>query len=164
MLTPEERRERRREAARRSYAKHREKRLAQRAAKAAEKGAEAVREATRQRVADWRRDNPKKRLLANARSRCAKSGVEFALTEEDFEIPDVCPALGIPLVAVCGKPTDGSPSLDRIDPTIGYVPGNIQVISYLANSIKYTATAEQILAVGQFMLRKAAQVGPKFVM
>lgn len=43
-----------------------------------------------------------------------------------------------------------SPTLDRIDNAAGYVPGNIVVVSYMANSIKTNATPEQVLAVGQF--------------
>ena len=43
-----------------------------------------------------------------------------------------------------------SPTLDRIDNDRGYVPGNVVVVSYMANSIKTNATAEQVLAVGRF--------------
>lgn len=39
-----------------------------------------------------------------------------------------------------GKQTPASPSLDRIDCTRGYVPGNIQVISWRANNVKGVAT------------------------
>ena len=36
-----------------------------------------------------------------------------------------------------------SPSLDRIDNTKGYVPGNLQVISYRANQLKSDGTLEE---------------------
>jgi hypothetical protein len=100
----------------------------------------------------WRANNPERTLLINARSRAKKQGIPFSITEDDVVITAVCPALGIPLVAGVGKPQDGSPSLDKINPSRGYVPGNVQVISYLANSIKYTATGEQILLVAHYVL------------
>jgi len=37
-----------------------------------------------------------------------------------------------------------SPTLDRIDPNKGYVKGNIQVLSHLANMMKSNATAEEL--------------------
>jgi hypothetical protein len=43
-----------------------------------------------------------------------------------------------------------SPSLDRVIPELGYVQGNVIWVSHRANSIKQNATAEEILAVGQF--------------
>ena len=46
------------------------------------------------------------------------------------------------------------PSLDRIIPTKGYIPGNIAVISQRANCIKSDATSEEIEAVHNWLLRK----------
>ena len=63
--------------------------------------------------------------------------------------PECCPALGIPL-AVQSKTSDNSPSLDKIIPALGYVPGNIVVVSHLANRIKSNATPAQLLAVAHF--------------
>jgi hypothetical protein len=37
-----------------------------------------------------------------------------------------------------------SPSLDRIDNTKGYVPGNVWVISWRANDLKRNATLEEL--------------------
>lgn len=39
---------------------------------------------------------------------------------------------------------DNSPSLDRIDPTKGYVPGNVQVVSFLANRAKSNLSDAQL--------------------
>lgn len=57
-----------------------------------------------------------------------------------------CPALGIPLKFGTGnKPCRNSPSIDKIVPSKGYVKGNIQVLSYKANSMKSDATPKQLV-------------------
>jgi hypothetical protein len=80
-------------------------------------------------------------MLASSRRRAARKGVKFSITERDIEIPKVCPLLGLTLKKGTKKGGhDCSPSLDRIDNGLGYVPGNVWVISKLANSIKHTAS------------------------
>ena len=46
------------------------------------------------------------------------------------------------------KSTDVSPSIDRIDNTLGYIQGNIQWVSMRANMIMYNATPDEVMAVG----------------
>lgn len=65
-------------------------------------------------------------------------------------IPTHCPALGIPLVPGIGVAHDGSPQLDRLVPEMGYVRGNVVVISKLANTIKQNASPNQIRAVADW--------------
>jgi len=43
-----------------------------------------------------------------------------------------------------GKICAGSPSLDRINPALGYVKGNVWVISFKANAIKQNATVQEL--------------------
>jgi hypothetical protein len=65
----------------------------------------------------------------------------------DITIPDVCPLLGIPISLETGdKRSPHNPSLDRIDPdpSIGYVRGNVQVISARANWLKADATLQEL--------------------
>ncbi len=63
----------------------------------------------------------------------------------DIDIPERCPILGIPLARGTQKQNDRSPSIDRIDNTKGYVPGNVQVISLKANRMKNDATDTELL-------------------
>jgi hypothetical protein len=79
-------------------------------------------------------------------------GLPFSLTKNDIVIPTHCPVLGIPLKHGVGRNGMhlGSPTIDRLTPDLGYVPGNILVVSYLANSIKSEATPAQIRAVADF--------------
>ena len=45
--------------------------------------------------------------------------------------------------------TDHSPTLDRIIPKLGYIKGNVQVVSALANRIMSDATVNQVMAVAK---------------
>lgn len=86
--------------------------------------------------------SPEERLYWFARSRAKKKGIEFNLTVEDIEIPEVCPVLGTPMK---------SPSLDRFDNSRGYTPDNIRVISTRANMIKSDSTLEELERIVAYM-------------
>ncbi len=91
-------------------------------------------------------------MVNAARKRAKDLGLEFSISADDIEVPAECPVLGIPIeIAVGGGPSDGSPSLDRIDSTRGYVRGNVAVISFLANRIKSNGTAEQHEKIAAWM-------------
>ena len=61
-----------------------------------------------------------------------------------------CPALNIEMKAGSDSDWRLSPSVDRIDPSGGYIRGNVIWISWLANCIKTSATPKQIITVGEF--------------
>jgi len=112
------------------------------------------------------RGNPKylrKALIRHAKRRALDKGLEFDLKSEDLTYPDVCPVLGIKLKHGAGKGKDreNSPSLDRVDNNVGYIPSNVIVVSVLANSIKNSATPEQILQVGNFYKKLYKEKGIK---
>lgn len=90
-------------------------------------------------------------LLAAARARAKKQGVPFDLTEDDIVIPDVCPILGVRMRRGKGTSTPCSPSLDKIIPALGYVPGNIAVISRRANTIKNDASIHELRALVRWL-------------
>jgi hypothetical protein len=89
--------------------------------------------------------------------RAKELGLPFNLELKDIVIPEVCPVLGIPLISNTDGsrvPSHNSPSLDKMIPGKGYVKGNVAVISYLANTIKNCATADQILRVGNWVKQR----------
>lgn len=94
----------------------------------------------------YRERNHEQCLLASARNRARKYGIPFSLTVDDIHIPTHCPILGIPLTRNLGQHggTTSSASLDRIVPELGYVSGNVQVVSLLANNMKSNANVEQL--------------------
>jgi len=140
------------------------------AVKWAKKNPEKVREykrrykhrhAERVKHGEWDRDNRKilKRLVTNAKSRAKKRGIEFTITESDLTLPAFCPVLGVPFVRERGKWRQDCPSIDRIDPLKGYVPGNVQVISKMANTMKSNAQPHQLRAFAQWVVRTYGEQG-----
>ena len=66
--------------------------------------------------------------LNNISARCKKDGTEFELKVDDLRpFPLKCPVLGIDIdyFKRSSGPANSSPSIDRIDPTKGYVCGNV---------------------------------------
>ena len=91
-------------------------------------------------------------MLGNAKARATRAGVPFEISAPDIIIPSHCPVLGVELYRTLGRKGGGpnSPSLDRIKPELGYVPGNIIVISNRANRIKSDAAPHELRAVADF--------------
>ena len=99
-------------------------------------------------------------MFHSAKMRAKKEGLPFNLVLSDIVIPELCPVLGIPLISNLGKstgkgqtglPNFNAPTLDRIVPSLGYVRGNISVISWRANHIKTDATLEELQAIVMYL-------------
>lgn len=89
-------------------------------------------------------DSIKKALIRAAKARAKKKGIPFDITIEDFTLPEKCPLLEIPLTVGYGSSQENSYSLDKIIPDLGYVKGNVWVISNKANMIKNNASLEEL--------------------
>jgi hypothetical protein len=89
---------------------------------------------------------PQRRMLYKTKKSGGKRKLPFNLSVEDIIIPTHCPYLGVELLTHPDQ--SNSPnyfSIDRIDSTKGYVKGNIQIISLLANTMKNNATINQLI-------------------
>lgn len=104
---------------------------------------------------NWRDRNPAKRLIISTRQSARLKKLEHNITVEDLILPEKCPLLGIPIdySAGTGKTMD-KPSVDRIDPSKGYIKGNVEVMSTLANTMKSKATREQLLLFAKNILER----------
>lgn len=81
-----------------------------------------------------------------------EKGIPFTITIEDLMelgIPETCPVLGIPIELPSGEKnkknlrTPNSPSIDKFIPELGYVKGNVHIISWQANRLKNDGTPEE---------------------
>jgi hypothetical protein len=100
----------------------------------------------------YTRNNPEKVLLTQSRIRAARRGMTHTITLVDIKIPSSCPVLGIKMEQ--GGVAENSPSLDRIDSSLGYVPGNVWVISMRANRIKNDATPHELILLARAVAAK----------
>lgn len=100
--------------------------------------------------------HPINKMLNSARRRAKNQDLDFNIDKEDISIPVLCPYLGIKLSphSVRGDSKKTVMSLDRIDPTKGYVKGNVEVISWQANTMKSDATAEELIKFAKVVLAK----------
>ena len=98
-------------------------------------------------------------MLSRCKHRAKQNNLPFNLSLEDIVIPKRCPVLDIEIrqLSVDDKPSKGyypnAPSLDRIIPELGYVKGNVRVISARANLLKSNATIFELELVLQDLKR-----------
>jgi hypothetical protein len=89
--------------------------------------------------------------LHSTKYRAKEKGIPFDLDEDYlYNIKTkTCPVLGYKLVV--GKFDNGA-SLDRFNPKLGYVKGNVHYISNRANRIKTNAAWYEVIQVGLWMM------------
>lgn len=151
MQTKEQmRREYKNEWARKAYAKDPVKgRLKRRKFEAAHPGSGY------RTVRRWKLSNVKCDMFNSKKAQAKRHGIEFTLVLADTLWPEFCPVLGIKLVYERDRgggrrPYDDSPSFDRINSTLGYIPGNVLIVSNRANAIKRNASPEELRKVAKF--------------
>lgn len=101
-----------------------------------------------------RNRNPYKNIFNNAKARATREGKTWELDFDSFEFPEYCPYLGLKLDYSQGKEKiqPNSPSFDRKNPSLGYVSGNVEIISHKANSMKNNATPDELVKMAEAVL------------
>ena len=110
--------------------------------------------ARRQRKYAKEKLSPEALILRRIRGSAKARGLEFDLELEDIIIPAVCPYLGIPLEFGEGHPQRNSYSVDRVDNSLGYIKGNIEVISHMANMMKQDSTKDEQIRFAKEILKR----------
>lgn len=91
------------------------------------------------------------KMYVSAQYRASQKGREFNISIEDIVVPDKCPILGVPIELQSGS--EYAPSLDRIDSNLGYISGNVWVISKRANTLKNNMTKNEALLIAEWFNR-----------
>jgi len=101
-----------------------------------------------------KQNNPIKYLLIQAKARCKHLGsnIPFDITPDDVEYVTHCPVFGVELKynskqSKRGMVVDDAASLDRIIPELGYIRGNVRIISWRANKLKSDITPDEMKAM-----------------
>lgn len=107
---------------------------------------ECVRNIQRSRHDNHRRTKPFKLRCSRAKSRAQYLKVPFDLTPDYLEKlwTGICPALGIPIKWETDRSDDTAAELDRFNPLLGYVKGNVTFLSRKANRLKNNASLEEL--------------------
>lgn len=112
---------------------------------------EEVKARYREREQLYNDNNVNKYLWFEARKRAKEKGLEFTIQPSDITVPNVCPITGLVMERNRGKLGPNSYSLDRIDSSKGYIPGNVAVISFKANQIKNNFSLEELEKLLRYM-------------
>ncbi len=83
--------------------------------------------------------------LRQRKNSAIKQGIPFSITLDQIEQPEYCPVLGIKLNYAWGGKEGhlrdpAKATIDKLVPELGYVPGNVFVISWRANKLKSDMT------------------------
>lgn len=92
--------------------------------------------------------------LAVAANKCRDQGIPFNITADDLmPAPLKCPVFGFKLdwYKDGRGGADDSPSIDRLIPEEGYVPGNVKLISLKANRIKNDSDLSELRMVADWV-------------
>jgi hypothetical protein len=79
------------------------------------------------------------------------AGFDWNLEIKDIVWNTHCPMLGIELDYFAETRQENSPSFDRINNSLGYVKGNVQIISLRANRIKSDASLEELEKIVKYL-------------
>ncbi|MEQ1638854.1 MAG: hypothetical protein ABL903_19520 [Methylococcales bacterium] len=113
------------------------------------------------RMATYFSDNPEKRFLASTKQSAKERGLSFDLTAEWFKERlgrGICEVTGLPIKIKLYKAHDKgnrgfySPSIDRIDNTVGYIVSNCRLVCWGYNLGKNKFTDRDLNALAVSLL------------
>ena len=114
----------------------------------------------RKAIEQYAREDPRGRairLRASAVQRAKRAGLPITITVDwvvEHMAPGRCAVTGIEFDYTPGKEATRpfAPSLDRIDPSRGYTPGNTQVVCWIYNRAKGDGNPEDVLRLARALL------------
>lgn len=96
----------------------------------------------------YRRNSREYNIWHRTKVRAKTKGIPFTIEMSDIIIPDICPVFKVSFKV---NDHNYAPSIDKIIPHLGYIKGNIQIISNRANMLKGNATVDEIKQLYDFM-------------
>lgn len=105
-------------------------------------------------------------LLLAAKARARKHNIEFSITEDNLILVTHCPILKIELIyhrTGSGRPSNNTASIDRLDSSQGYIPDNVQILSWRANNLKKDISLDEMRAMSAYytkLIESTPQIVP----
>ena len=93
----------------------------------------------------------KREKFRGKKANAIRVGYSWELDFADVIWNEICPILGIQLDYFAHYAQENSPSFDQIDAGLGYVKGNVHIISWRANRIKNNGTAEEHRKIADYL-------------
>lgn len=97
---------------------------------------------------DWSKVPIEKRIYNRIKSRATKKKIPFDLELQDIVLPKLCPVFQKPFIY---GDYDWTYSVDRKDNSLGYVKGNIQILSNRANRLKGDFSINELQSMITFL-------------
>ena len=88
-------------------------------------------------------DRSQRLKFSRKKQNAKKTGYEWTILFQEIKFPTHCPILGLELDYFAESTQENSPSFDRLDPSLGYIKGNVYILSWRANRIKNDGTADE---------------------
>ena len=113
-----------------------------------------AREADPEKHREWnakeRERNPERKMVDSARRRAIIQNVPFTITRKDIHVPGLCPICQREMMRAVGQKSHWSlsPTLDKWEPELGYIPGNVWVICMDCNNKKGSMSGNEMIAFG----------------
>ena len=88
------------------------------------------------------------------RLQAIKAGIPFTITFEEIDQPKYCPVLGLELNYYWSGANRRDPAkacIDKVIPSLGYVPENVFVISWRANFLKSNASLDELKKIMKYV-------------
>lgn len=109
---------------------------------------------------EWREENLAKHFIHTSRQRAKVRGQTYELTAEDITpFPTACFYCSRPLTIKYGKRHDASPSIDRLEPKLGYTKQNAVISCWRCNRLKCDMSVAELQALAENVTRVASQRG-----
>lgn len=106
---------------------------------------------------NYRYKNTFYRQFLSRQQAAKRNNIPFTIKFEDIEQVQYCPILGIKLNygrSGLNRRDDAKASIDKVIPELGYVPGNVFVISWRANKLKGDMTLQELTLIMQYIKDK----------
>lgn len=100
---------------------------------------------------NWKNQSAEYKIWHRAKSRAKEKDIPFNLEISDIIIPRYCPVFAIELIE---GDEECTPSIDRLIPDLGYVKGNVRIISNRANRLKADATITELMLIIKYMQKE----------